>query len=235
MDEHRIKFIEEQIKIDDIDIIKKLLDDGLNIYEELSFYVSVLKQLMRNNCVKIVEYLLSSNEYLFESDKSSIVNACSLEMINLLKSRNVDITYQDPVEGNIISSFTHDKDLEIVKYLISLGINPHYPDFLDYNIDYCIRKKQYKLSCYLINYTENPLKYLCEISDKILFEDFKELVKNGFTLSTEKITSYKLKFTYDILIYLNENDDNFHDFVKNNKEKLLEDNDEKCRELLQCY
>ncbi len=123
---------------------------------------------------------------------------------------------------------------------IKVGYRNLYIKMLTINEIRHINNKDYKKQfCdFCIRYMKNEtclLEYILIVNDEISTDILKEIEFTFNTRKLENISKYKISITnIDILVYLSQ-DDNFYEFVKINRDELIELCDEKCGDYIKTF
>ncbi|ORY37861.1 ankyrin [Neocallimastix californiae] len=218
---------EEQIcNIDDLNfnILKLLIDYGLNMENNKKIYITLFKIMKNSNpeIDQIIENLLNNKKFIFKISCNiklirSLFNSIQRESILLKLLIQNGLGYIAKINDNIklikpLFNSIQGGESMVLKLLIQNGLNVNSVDEDNHSLlCYAIELDYLKIVPYLLKYDKikfNILKILIENGLNIKFDDDnddgKKIIRYIFENNSHNILKYLLKHGLDIQ-YINEN------------------------------
>jgi ankyrin repeat protein len=187
-------FLLQAIKLRNLDIIRELIYNGVDVNEDnnaalilavqLEQYVIIPENnnLEYSNKMEIIEYLVESGADVTAQNNLAVIIAADnmdLELIMFLEDYGADLSAQN---NSVLLIASQNGDLELIKYLIENNIDPITPDNLP--LIYAISNGYLEIVIYLLLHNAS-----LQIGDPLIIA-----VQNGYL----DITRYLVTMGYDI-------------------------------------
>ncbi len=215
-----------------------------NINPEVSFYELELLRFGVLNKVKNDYHLEFKYNHCFLSKIMQVLIEILSDkdetiMKKLMKSKFVK--YNRMFLNNYIVRNFIPEYLKIFEYLLDIEIAGRYSTitYLTINEIHHINNKDYKKQfcdfciCYMKN-CKYLLEYILIVNSMISSDILKEIEFTFNVRKIEKLSKNQNITNIDILMYLSQ-DDNFHEFLKINKDELIESCNDECKKYIESF
>jgi len=125
--EDNMKLLLYAIKMDDLEIIKFLIEHSSNTdFEDVNFCFSLMDSINKNIIFELFDYFKICNIAIFKSDLLKLlIQKCKLNLLKIIIPKYVDSNLKDEDGNTLLANSVIASNFQLVNYLVRCGANLH--------------------------------------------------------------------------------------------------------------